>query len=126
MYLVINVFTGGKTFADVDAAYCRLVNADSNQELANFLGDLEVGRRDHLRKARPPPGVTGYWHWMALGQLAHGRTAHRVAQQIAGDARMVQPAPARRPSAASARPLPPAAMLSRPPAPAAAFRRRSP
>ena len=94
VYLVINVFTGGKTFADVDAAYCRLVNADSNQELANFrLGDLKTGDAIIFGKLSRHP-ATGYWHWMALGQLAHGRTAQAVAQQIAGDVRMVQPTPA--------------------------------
>ena len=94
VYLVINVFSGGKTFADVDACYCRLVNADSNQELANFrLSDLKTGDAIIFGKLGRHP-LSGYWQWMALGQIAHGRTAQVVAQQIAGDARMVQPAPA--------------------------------
>ena len=31
MFLVVNVFTAGLSFADLETAYCRLVNADSNQ-----------------------------------------------------------------------------------------------
>ena len=42
VFLIINVFTSSATFADVDSAYCRLANADSNQELASFrLTDLK-------------------------------------------------------------------------------------
>ena len=34
--LIINVYTDGTTFADLDRATCRVVNADTEQELGRF------------------------------------------------------------------------------------------
>jgi stress response protein SCP2 len=36
VFLLINVFTPGASFADLQRATCRVVNADSEQELARF------------------------------------------------------------------------------------------
>jgi len=80
IYLVVNVFTSGATFADVESSYCRLVNADSNQELGRF--ELTKLQGNALVFARIERHIKGHWQWVALGTGAAGRTAHEVAAYI--------------------------------------------
>lgn len=80
LFLVVNVYTEGCTFADVTSAYCRLVNADSEQELGRF--ELTNLQGNALIFARVERHAHGHWLWVALGTGATGRTAHEVAHYI--------------------------------------------
>jgi len=80
IYLVVNVFTQGATFADVTSAFCRLSNADSDQELGRF--ELTNLQGNAVIFARIEKHQRGHWQWVALGTLASGRTAHEVGAYI--------------------------------------------
>ena len=87
IFLVVNVYTQGRTFCDVNSAYARLVHADSDQELARF--NLKGCRGDALVFAKLYKHGNK-WNWMGLGQQGSGRTAAEVAKALA--LRMVPPA----------------------------------
>ena len=87
IFLVVNVYTQGRTFCDVSSAYARLVHADSDQELARF--NLKGCRGDALVFAKLYKHGSK-WNWMGLGQQGSGRTAAEVAKALA--LRMVPPA----------------------------------
>jgi tellurium resistance protein TerZ len=87
IFLVVNVYTQGRTFCDVSSAYARLVHADSDQELARF--NLKGCRGDALVFAKLYKHGNK-WNWMGLGQQGSGRTAAEVAKALA--LRMVPPA----------------------------------
>ena len=87
IFLVVNVYTQGRTFCDVSSAYARLVHADSDQELARF--NLKGCRGDALVFAKLYKHGSK-WNWMGLGQQGSGRTAADVAKALA--LRMVPPA----------------------------------
>ena len=85
--LVINVFTSGRSFGDVGAAHCRLVNADTEQEIGRF-SLRELGACEALVFARFVRQPDGRWDWLALGQPARGRVARETAAQIATEPRL--------------------------------------
>ncbi|KAG8466605.1 hypothetical protein KFE25_007984 [Diacronema lutheri] len=87
IFLVVNVFTDGATFSDVSSAYCRLVNADSDQELGRF--ELTSLKGNAVIFARVERHLHGHWQWVALGTSASGRTAHEVASFIGSSPAMV-------------------------------------
>ena len=78
IFLVVNVYTQGRTFCDVSSAYARLVHADSDQELARF--NLKGCRGDALVFAKLYKHGNK-WNWMGLGQQGSGRTAAEVARR---------------------------------------------
>ena len=80
IFLVVNVYTQGRTFCDVSSAYARLVHADSDQELARF--NLKGCRGDALVFAKLYKHGSK-WNWMGLGQQGSGRTAAEVAKALA-------------------------------------------
>ena len=80
IFLVVNVYTQGRTFCDVSSAYARLVHADSDQELARF--NLKGCRGDALVFAKLYKHGNK-WNWMGLGQQGSGRTAAEVAKALA-------------------------------------------
>ena len=80
IFLVVNVYTQGRTFCDVSSAYARLVHADSDQELARF--NLKGCRGDALVFAKFYKHGNK-WNWMGLGQQGSGRTAAEVAKALA-------------------------------------------
>lgn len=73
-YLVftVNSFTG-QTFEKVDNAYCRIVDATRNQELARF-NLSEKGSHTGIVMASMTRGAAG-WDFKAIGVSTHGRTA---------------------------------------------------
>lgn len=73
-YLVftVNSFTG-QNFEKIENAYCRIVNAGKNSELARF-NLSEKGRHTGIvmaSLAREPSG----WEFKAIGKVTNGRTA---------------------------------------------------
>lgn len=73
LFFLVNNFTG-QDFQQVASAYCRLVDADTNTELARY--DLGTqGQHSALIMAklfRQPSG----WAFQALGEPSQGRTFH--------------------------------------------------
>jgi tellurium resistance protein TerZ len=73
LFFLVNNFTG-QDFQQVASAYCRLVDADTNTELARY--DLGTqGQHSALIMAmlfREPSG----WAFRALGEPSQGRTFH--------------------------------------------------
>ena len=60
IFLVVNVYTQGRTFCDVSSAYARLVHADSDQELARFNLKGCQGRCSGFRDANTATSGTGW------------------------------------------------------------------
>jgi tellurium resistance protein TerZ len=77
---VVNSFTG-ETFDKVENAFCRLVDATSNAELARF--DL-TGAGPHTGQvmAKLTRGGAGDWTMTAIGQRTTGRTFHDMMPAI--------------------------------------------
>lgn len=73
-YLVftVNSFTG-QNFEKVENAYCRIVNAGKNSELARF-NLSEKGRHTGIVMASLTR-QNGDWEFKAIGQTTNGRTA---------------------------------------------------
>lgn len=72
LVFVANVFTSGVSFSDVEKAYVRLVNADTNQELCRVPlsgGGLKGNCLVFCKLYRTPPvkGVKGDSPWQVLG-----------------------------------------------------------
>jgi tellurium resistance protein TerZ len=72
LVFTVNSFTG-QTFEKVDNAYCRIVDAARNQELARF-NLSEKGQHTGIVMASISRGSTG-WDFKAIGVSTHGRTA---------------------------------------------------
>ena len=118
IFLVVNVYTQGRTFCDVSSAYARLVHADSDQELARF--NLKGCRGDALVFAKLYKHGNK-WNWMGLGQQGSGRTAAEVAKAMA--LRMV---PVNAPPVQAAAPPPTICLLYTSPSPRDRTRSRMP
>jgi tellurium resistance protein TerZ len=73
-YLVftVNSFTG-QNFEKIDNAYCRVVNASKNSELARF-NLSEKGRHTGIVMASLARETSG-WEFKAIGKATNGRTA---------------------------------------------------
>jgi tellurium resistance protein TerZ len=72
LVFTVNSFTG-QTFEKVDNAYCRIVDAARNQELARF-NLSEKGQHTGIVMASISRGSAG-WDFKAIGVSTHGRTA---------------------------------------------------
>jgi stress response protein SCP2 len=108
--LIINVFTDGATFADLERATCRVVNADTEQELGRFEmqnlkgNGLVFGQL--VRNADACPECHGKgcnfckgksqakeWRYVALGMARQGRTASDIVSQLSAEAKVPAPGP---------------------------------
>ncbi|WP_029254109.1 TerD family protein [Paraoerskovia marina] len=73
----------GDSFAEIDNAYVRAVNADAGDaELARF-GLSESGPHTALVMARVSRSATG-WKFTAIGTPGHAKTAHQLAPLALG------------------------------------------
>lgn len=73
LIFTVNSFTGD-TFDRIENAYCRLVDATTNQELARF--DL-TGAGDHTGQLMARVSrANGDWEMKAIGEKTKGRTFH--------------------------------------------------
>ncbi|MBK5415368.1 TerD family protein [Pseudomonas sp. TH31] len=73
-YLVftVNSFTG-QTFEKVENAYCRIVNAGNNSELARFNLSERGGHTGIVMASLARD--SGDWEFKAIGKITNGRTA---------------------------------------------------
>lgn len=79
LVLTVNSFTG-QTFATVNNAFCRLVNASNNSEVARY--DLSAqGSHTALILAKIYRH-NGEWKMHAIGETASGRTFHDLMPAI--------------------------------------------
>jgi len=69
LVLVVNVFTAGVSFADLDSAYIRMTNADTNQEMARMTlsGSGLKGNALIFCKLYRTGGPKDPWHFQTLG-----------------------------------------------------------
>ena len=85
LVFTVNSFTG-QTFERVENAYCRILDADRNRELARFKL-AEKGQHTGVVMASLTRDPTG-WVFKALGNATRGRTAddlvHLAAQAVRG------------------------------------------
>lgn len=88
VYLVVNVFTDGATFSDVQSAYCRMVNADTEQEIGRFQlenlhGNAVVFARieKHQKGACAAAGLRARRARCRRARRARRRRARRTARQ---------------------------------------------
>jgi len=86
--LLVNCFTDGATFAELQRATCRIVNADSEQELGRFElgGRLNGNGMIFGQLSRVAPGAR-HWQYVALGMARPGRTAADLVATVAAGAR---------------------------------------
>ena len=78
-YIVVNIYSSGKTFRDVRNAYMRLVACSTHQELARYSLHKGILSRGVLfAKIRRAPSASGSnraWHLETLGTECDGGTA---------------------------------------------------
>lgn len=72
LVFTVNSFTG-QNFERIQNAYCRIINAPKNQELARF-NLSEQGKHTGVVMANLSRGPSG-WDFKAIGQTTNGRTA---------------------------------------------------
>eukprot|EP00802_Teleaulax_amphioxeia_P009398 Tamp_09414.p1 GENE.Tamp_09414~~Tamp_09414.p1 ORF type:complete len:510 (-),score=80.96 Tamp_09414:238-1767(-) len=118
--LLINVYSEGASFSELQRATCRVVNADSEQELARFelknlkgtgliFGQL-VRNQDACPECHGKAKGCGYcqgkagpkaWSYVALGMSRPGRTAEDIANNLSAEAleQPPKPPPASKPGA---------------------------
>merc|ERR1712218_195922 len=71
---VINIYTQNRTFTQVANPYCRVMQADTSEELCHYKLS-EAGSKEALIIARLYKDVSGVrWGFQAIGQPAAGRT----------------------------------------------------
>ena len=79
LVFTVNSFTGD-TFDRIENAYCRLVDATTNTEMARF--DLS-GSGTHTGQVMAKLARSGSgWDMKALGERTTGRTFHDMMPQI--------------------------------------------
>ncbi|MDX3784075.1 TerD family protein [Streptomyces europaeiscabiei] len=76
----VNSFTG-QTFAEVQDAFCRLVDANTGQELARYT--LSGGGSYTAQIMAKVHRSGGTWHMSAIGEPANGRTFQDLMPAIA-------------------------------------------
>jgi len=91
--LIINCYTAGASFAELQRATCRIVNADSEQEFGRFElgGGLKGNGLIMGQLCRTAPGSTT-WHYVALGMARPGNTAEDLLRTLQQGARPAAPA----------------------------------
>ena len=77
---MVNSFTG-QNFAQVENAYCRLVNADNGKEVARF--NLSVQGAHNAQIMAKLYRHNGEWKMHAIGENGTGRTIDELMPQIA-------------------------------------------
>jgi len=77
---MVNSFTG-QSFAQVENAYCRLVNADNGQEVARF--NLSVQGAHNAQIMAKLYRHNGEWKMHAIGENGTGRTVDDLLPQVA-------------------------------------------
>jgi len=98
--LIINCFTDGASFAELQRATCRIVNADSEQEFGRFeLQNLKGNGLVFGQLNRNPKPGSKEWRFVAVGAAKPGRTAQEIVQSIqhSGQQNMQNPALAPKP-----------------------------
>ncbi|MBK1641889.1 Tellurium resistance protein terZ [Chromatium okenii] len=79
LIFTVNNFTG-QNFANVENAYCRLVNADNNSEIARYNLSCQ-GEHSAMIMAKVYRH-NGEWKMHAIGDVGHGRTAGELLPQL--------------------------------------------
>jgi tellurium resistance protein TerZ len=79
LVFTVNSFTG-QTFAQVENAYCRVVNAANNQEVARY--DLSVQGAHTAQIMAKLYRHGGEWKMHAIGENGRGRTFDELLPQI--------------------------------------------
>jgi tellurium resistance protein TerZ len=79
LVFTVNSFTG-QTFAQVENAYCRVVNAANNQEVARY--DLSVQGAHTAQIMAKLYRHNGEWKMHAIGENGRGRTFDELLPQI--------------------------------------------
>jgi tellurium resistance protein TerZ len=79
LVFTVNSFTG-QTFAQVENAYCRVVNAANNQEVARY--DLSVQGEHTAQIMAKLYRHNGEWKMHAIGENGRGRTFDELLPQI--------------------------------------------
>jgi len=72
LVFVVNIYTRGKTFAEVKKPYCRIVDPDGSEFCRYELS--EAGRDNGLVVARLFRGAGDRWSFQAIGQPVPGNT----------------------------------------------------
>lgn len=70
----------GQSFAKVENAFCRVVNADNKQEVARYNLTATGGHTSIVIGKLQL--VSGEWTFKALGEMTNGRTIQDIAQDI--------------------------------------------
>ncbi|SCD43478.1 TerD domain-containing protein [Streptomyces sp. SolWspMP-sol7th] len=81
LVFTVNSFTGQK-FTEVAKAYCRLVDAATNEELVRFdLTNAEA--RTGVMMAKLVRQFSGEWDMTAIGEFAKARTVREMVKPAA-------------------------------------------
>ena len=81
LVFTVNSFTG-QNFSKVENAYCRIIDADSNKELAR-INLTDQGNHTGLVMAYLKPQGSS-WTFTAVGSVTNGRTAQDLTSEAAG------------------------------------------
>jgi tellurium resistance protein TerZ len=73
LVFVVNSFTG-QNFSQVENAFCRVVNAGNNQEIARY--NLSAQGPHTAQIMAKIYRHSGEWKMHAIGETANGRTFH--------------------------------------------------
>ncbi|AYV26424.1 TerD family protein [Streptomyces avidinii] len=76
----VNSFTG-QTFAEVENAFCRLIDENTGQELARYT--LSGGGKHTAQIMAKVDRTSGTWNMSAIGEPANGRTFQDLLPAIA-------------------------------------------
>lgn len=79
LMFTVNSFTG-QSFEKVENAYCRLINAQNNQEVAKFNLSCQGGHTALI--VAKLYRHNGEWKMHAIGETAAGRTFHDLMPQM--------------------------------------------
>ncbi len=79
LVFTVNSFTG-QSFAQIENAFCRIINADNNKEVARY--DLSVQGSHTAQIMAKLYRHNGEWKMHAIGENGSGRTIEDLVRQI--------------------------------------------
>lgn len=79
LVFTVNSFTG-QSFAQIENAFCRIINADNNKEVARY--DLSVQGPHTAQIMTKLYRHNGEWKMHAIGENGNGRTIEDLIRQI--------------------------------------------
>merc|ERR1712048_268828 len=87
IFLVVNIYSRGKTFQHVAEPYCRIVDEASGTELCRY-ALRDAGSENGLIIAKLAREVGGRWGFHALGLPCKGRTWKDSLSQVRASSRL--------------------------------------